>query len=251
MNLTSIPAFNDNYIWRLSDDSGRCLVVDPGEARPVLDALKADNQHPVAILITHHHNDHTGGIAEIVAQYPDVEVYGPAEAVSKGVTHVLGDGSQFNILGQQFTVIATPGHTLGHICFYSTPWLFCGDTLFSGGCGRLFEGSAEQMFNSFQSLNQLPGDTLICCAHEYTLSNLAFANAIFPSDSAIKHYYREVKELREKKHITLPSTLDKERQINVFLRTQDNDLFEEISDETKLQQPEARFAWLRARKDKF
>lgn len=251
MNLTSIPAFTDNYIWRLCDDGGHCLVVDPGEAQPVLNALKTDNQQLAAILITHHHRDHTDGIAQLKAQFPDIPIYGPAEAVSKGVTNVLTEGDTFTVLKQKFAVIATPGHTLGHICYYTQPWLFCGDTLFSGGCGRLFEGSAQQMFDSFCKINQLPSQTLICCAHEYTLSNLIFAHALFPSDGLITSYYHKVKELRSKNLITLPSTLEKERQINVFLRTQDDDLFIEKNIETNLQQDIARFIWLRSKKDNF
>lgn len=251
MNLNSITAFTDNYIWQLSNDAGECLIVDPGEATPVLKALEANPLRPVAILITHHHHDHTGGIASLVQHYPGIPVYGPAEAIAKGVDHVVGHNDKIAVLGLTFKIIATPGHTLGHICFYSSPWLFCGDTLFSGGCGRLFEGTAQQMYQSFQLLNQLPGDTLICCAHEYTLSNLAFARALFPSDEAIHRYYLKVKELRAENYPTLPSDLRKERQINVFLRTHDDELYEEIKDDTKLQQGESRFALLRSRKDNF
>ncbi len=169
----------------------------------------------------------------------------------KGATNIVKEGDRVDILGCEFSVIATPGHTLGHVCFFSDPYLFCGDTLFSGGCGRLFEGSAEQMYQSLQKLNALPDHTLVCCAHEYTLENMKFAMSILPQDRAINDYYSEVKELRAKNQMTLPVILKNERRNNVFLRTDDADLIKEISKETNLQQPEQRFAWLRSKKDNF
>lgn len=251
MNLNSIRAFQDNYIWVLNDETGRCLIVDPGEAAPVLKAIEANDWQPEAILLTHHHNDHVGGVAELHRRYPNLTVYGPEETRNKGTTKIVADGDRINILEHEFQVFATPGHTLGHVCFYSAPWLFCGDTLFSGGCGRLFEGTAAQMYRSFQRINTLPEDTLICCAHEYTLSNMKFALSVLPHDVFINEYYREVNELRAKNQITLPTTLKNERLINLFLRTDDIDLINEIDKETKLLQSEQRFAWLRSKKDNF
>ena len=251
MNLISIPAFQDNYIWVLSDDNGRCLIVDPGEAAPVLAAIKENQWQPDAIFLTHHHHDHVGGVKELRQHFPDLVVYGPAETQDKGTTKVVDEGDEVAILGCKFRIISTPGHTLGHICFFSDPYLFCGDTMFSGGCGRLFEGTPTQMYQSFQEINALPADTLICCAHEYTLTNIKFALSILPHDPAINDYYLKVKELRAKNQKTLPVILKNERQINIFLRTDDIDLINEISKETKLQQPEERFAWLRVKKDNF
>ncbi|MEZ2604873.1 hydroxyacylglutathione hydrolase [Kluyvera intermedia] len=251
MNLNSIPAFQDNYIWVLNDETGRCLIVDPGEATPVLKAIEANNWQPEAILLTHHHNDHVGGVAELHRRFPNLIVYGPEETRNKGTTKIVADGDRINILEHEFHVFATPGHTSGHVCFYSAPWLFCGDTLFSGGCGRLFEGTAAQMYQSLQRINALPEDTLICCAHEYTLSNMKFALSVLPHDVFINEYYREVNELRVKNQMTLPTTLKKERKINLFLRTDDIDLINEIDKETKLLQSEQRFAWLRSKKDNF
>ena len=251
MNLNSIPAFQDNYIWVLNDETGRCLIVDPGEAAPVLKAIEANNWQPEAILLTHHHNDHVGGVAELHRRFPNLIVYGPEETRNKGTTKIVADGDRINILEHDFHVFATPGHTSGHVCFYSAPWLFCGDTLFSGGCGRLFEGTAAQMYQSLQRINALPEDTLICCAHEYTLSNMKFALSVLPHDVFINEYYREVNELRVKNQMTLPTTLKKERKINLFLRTDDIDLINEIDKETKLLQSEQRFAWLRSKKDNF
>ncbi|MEA1063702.1 hydroxyacylglutathione hydrolase [Erwinia sp. HR93] len=251
MNLTSISAFQDNYIWVLSDEKKRCLIVDPGEAAPVLSALEDNQWQPEAILLTHHHQDHVGGVAQLRERYPQLPVYGPEETRDKGATELVYDGTRMTLLGLDFQVIATPGHTLGHICWYAAPWLFCGDTLFSGGCGRLFEGTAAQMFASLKKLNALPADTLICCAHEYTLSNIKFALSILPEDRALKDYYRDVSELRAKNEKTLPTILKNERAINLFLRTEDSDLIKKISKETKLQQSEHVFAWLRAAKDMF
>ncbi|NTX69183.1 hydroxyacylglutathione hydrolase [Lelliottia amnigena] len=251
MNLISIPAFQDNYIWVLTDDKDRCIIVDPGEAAPVMKAIEENGWQPEAILLTHHHNDHVGGVPALREKFPHLEVYGPQETQNKGTTRIVEEGQNVLILEWEFSVFATPGHTSGHICFYSFPYLFCGDTMFSGGCGRLFEGTPEQMYQSFQKINALPAETIICCAHEYTLANMKFALSILPEDPAIQDYYHKVKELRAKKLNTLPVILKNERQINLFLRTDDIDLINKINQETKMQQPEQRFAWLRSKKDNF
>ncbi|WP_414456237.1 hydroxyacylglutathione hydrolase [Enterobacter quasiroggenkampii] len=251
MNLISISAFEDNYIWVLVDDERRCVIVDPGESAPVLRAIKENGWQPEAILLTHHHHDHTGGVLELRAHFPHIVVYGPTEAQDKGLTQVVEEGEKILIREWEFSVFATPGHTLGHLCFYSKPYLFCGDTLFSGGCGRLFEGTPAQMYQSLQKINALPDDTVICCAHEYTLGNMKFAVSLLPEDRAIQDYYHKVKELRAKNQKTLPVILKNERQINLFLRTDDIDLINKINQETNLQQPEQRFAWLRSKKDNF
>ncbi|CBG86997.1 hydroxyacylglutathione hydrolase [Citrobacter rodentium] len=251
MNLNSIPAFQDNYIWVLSDNQSRCLIVDPGDAAPVLQAIAENQWQPEAILLTHHHHDHVGGVKALVQKFPHLVVYGPAETQDKGATRIVNDGDSILILGHEFRIFATPGHTSGHICYFSHPYLFCGDTLFSGGCGRLFEGTASQMYQSLKKIAALPDDTLICCAHEYTLANMKFALSILPHDSFINDYYLKVNELRAKKQMTLPVILKNERQNNIFLRTEDADLIKEINKETILQQPEQRFAWLRSKKDSF
>lgn len=150
MHLTSISAFEDNYIWVLSEDNGRCLIVDPGDAAPVLAAIEENHWQPEAILLTHHHHDHVGGVRQLCERFPHLTVYGPVETRDKGTTHLVAEGDQITILDRDFSVFATPGHTSGHVAFYCAPYLFCGDTLFSGGCGRLFEGSAEQMYQSLK-----------------------------------------------------------------------------------------------------
>ena len=251
MNLNSISAFQDNYIWVLSNDDGRCVIVDPGEAEPVLKAIEQNQWQPEVIMLTHHHHDHVGGVAAICAKFPHLVVYGPAETQNKGTTRVVKDGEKILILGLEFSVIATPGHTSGHISYFSFPYLFCGDTMFSGGCGRLFEGTPAQMYQSFKKIDALPEDTLICCAHEYTLANMKFAMHILPEDIAIQEYYRKVNELRAKNQKTLPVTLKNERKINLFLRTDDVDLVKKIKEETNMLQPEDCFAWLRSKKDDF
>lgn len=251
MNLTNISAFQDNYIWVLSNPKGQCIIVDPGDADPVINAITSHQWQPEAILLTHHHADHVGGVARLKQRYPDLIVYGPAETRSKGATRLVSDGDQLQLLGHVFTILATPGHTAGHISYYGKPWLFCGDTLFSAGCGRLFEGTADQMYQSFQKLNTLPADTLICCAHEYTLSNVLFALSLLPEDPQLLSFYYKVKMLRAEQHSTLPSTLEVERKVNVFLRTEDDDLKRKIPKELHLRRPDEIFAWLRAKKDSF
>ncbi|AFP84574.1 hydroxyacylglutathione hydrolase [secondary endosymbiont of Ctenarytaina eucalypti] len=220
MNLVSIPALSDNYIWLLHNHDSQCLVIDPGEADPVLQAL--DNRHltPVAILLTHHHPDHVAGVVEILRHFT-LPIYGPKETYDKGATHIVDEGDVVILLDHTFRVMRLPGHTLGHIGFYSAPWFFCGDTVFSAGCGRLLEGHPKQMYESLQKINQLPPDTFICAAHEYTLSNLDFAASILPQDGVIRGYKQHIKKLRLKKQPSLPTTLYVERRINLFLRCHD------------------------------
>lgn len=222
MKLIPLPAFTDNYIWMLHDEH-HSMVVDPGEAQPVLEALQHLNVPLEAILVTHHHADHTGGV-DALRQATGAKVFGPArETMPEPLTRLNG-GDQLQALGLTFQVIDVPGHTAGHIAYYcanveGAPLLFCGDTLFSGGCGRLFEGSPAQMLASLDALAALPDNTRICCTHEYTLSNLRFAAAVDPTNQALARYTAAAQALRSQQQPTLPSTILMERQINPFLRT--------------------------------
>jgi hydroxyacylglutathione hydrolase len=218
MRLMNIPAFRDNIIWVLSDQTGQCIIVDPGEATPVITALAQNQLTPIAILLSHHHADHVGGIAELVARYPHLAVYGPEETRCKGATHIVDEQDSLTLLNREFTVLSVPGHTLGHLAYYSAPYLFCGDTLFSAGCGRLFEGTYAQLFHSLQKLARLPEETLVCCAHEYTESNLRFALSIEPENHDVQDYLSHVIALKNKHLSPLPSTLQKEKKVNLFIR---------------------------------
>jgi hydroxyacylglutathione hydrolase len=216
-----VRAFEDNYIWVVRGTSSRlAALVDPGDAAPVLAALPGLGLTPAAILCTHHHGDHVGGIAELLRRFPGLPVYGPAREAIAGITQPLSDGDRVNLpdLGLDFEVLEVPGHTRGHIAYYGHGWLFCGDTLFSAGCGRLFEGTAEQMHGSLGRLAALPPETLVYCAHEYTLANLRFALTVEPVNAATLSYRREAEALRGRNEPTVPSTLARELEINPFLR---------------------------------
>lgn len=222
MQLHPLPAFSDNYIWILHDGQ-QALVVDPGESDGVLQWLARNGIRLDTILITHHHADHTGGVAEL-REATGARVIGPAfETMPEPLQRVSG-GETVEALGVRFEVIDVPGHTAGHIAFFAPdapggPLVFCGDTLFSGGCGRLFEGTPAQMHESLSALAALPGQTRVCCTHEYTLSNLRFAVAVEPDNADLLGYQSHCEQLRARNQPTLPSSIDLERRINPFLRT--------------------------------
>ncbi|MFT3665408.1 hydroxyacylglutathione hydrolase [Piscinibacter sp.] len=222
MNPIALPAFTDNYIWMLHDGTD-AVVVDPGEAAPVLAALDERQLALAAILVTHHHGDHVGGVDALRDRLKG-PVYGPKRERIPEPFVALAGGDRLELLGRRVTVIDVPGHTAGHIAYFvdgdadSTPLLFCGDTLFSAGCGRLFEGTPEQMHASLAALAALPGTTRVCCAHEYTLSNLRFARAVEPGNAALARYQADCEALRAAGTPTLPALLATERAINPFLR---------------------------------
>ncbi|UYA61543.1 Hydroxyacylglutathione hydrolase [Pectobacterium sp. F1-1] len=251
MNLISIPALQDNYIWLLSNKENRCVIVDPGEAPPVLKALDQHALFPEAILLTHHHNDHVGGVSELLKHYPNLPVFGPKETAKCGATSLVEEGNSVSLLNSEFSVIEVPGHTSGHIAYYNAPFLFCGDTLFSAGCGRIFEGTPKQMYESIQKISAFPDDTVVCCAHEYTLSNLRFSNAIWPEDQDIEAYLHEISQIREKSQSSLPTTLGLERRINLFLRCHELDLKRKLSKEPENIENWQAFEMLRSKKDYF
>jgi hydroxyacylglutathione hydrolase len=255
MLLIPLPAFADNYIWMVHDGH-KAVVVDPGDAQPVLQTLQQNGLQLDAILVTHHHEDHVGGVDEL-RDATGAIVYGPAgENIPEPYQH-LGGGDSMRVLGLDFSVFDVPGHTAGHIAFYCAdmddlPLLFCGDTLFSGGCGRLFEGTPAQMLASLDQLAALPGNTRVCCTHEYTLSNLRFARAVEPANQALLQYSQACEDQRARQLPTLPSSIALERAINPFLRSRQSAVIQAV----QTFQPSARdettvFAALREWKNKF
>ena len=227
--IVPVPAFADNYIWLLRDRSGRrAAVVDPGDAAPVLAALSRDGLTLAAVLITHHHPDHVGGLPALHDAYPDLVVHGPLASRADGIDRRWRGGDVVGLDGfdAMFEVIDVPGHTLDHVAYFARrvgdsdprPVLFCGDTLFAGGCGRVFEGTPAQMSDSLARLAALPDDTLVYCAHEYTASNLRFARVVEPGNVALAARERDAVALRAEGRPTVPSTVALERTTNPFLR---------------------------------
>lgn len=222
VQVTAVPAFRDNYIWAIHARQGEdhaAVLVDPGDPDAILSWLESQGARPVAVLITHHHSDHIGGLAALAQRWPML-VYGPGKESIPGVTHPLAEGNTVEIpeLGLTFQVMETPGHTRGHVCYHGHDWLFSGDTLFSCGCGRLFEGTPEEMHRSLQKLARLPARTQVYCAHEYTLPNIGFAKEVDDGNPALEARYQDARQLRKAGLPTLPSTIGQELATNPFLR---------------------------------
>ena len=253
LSIKPIKALSDNYIWLVTTNEGS-IVIDPGESKQIIDLVKSNEIDLEGILITHHHYDHTNGIEEIL-KYKKVEVYGPKNNINS-ITKRVKQNDVFNLIGLKFEVIETPGHTLDHIAVYclkdEKSILFCGDTLFSGVCGRVFEGTYSQMYESLKKLSKLPEDTQIFCGHEYTSSNLQFACAVEPNNQYIKEYNEEIIEKIKNGEPSLPSSLKIEHMINPFIRCNEENLidninkkFGEVSSEIEI------FSTLRKWKDDF
>jgi hydroxyacylglutathione hydrolase len=255
--IIPIPAFSDNYIWLLREGA-RAAVVDPGDAEPVIAYLERERIALAAVLATHHHGDHVGGIADLVARWP-VPVYGPAREVIPARTVAVAGGDRVDLpaLDLHLEVIDVPGHTAGHVAYWGivgdAPALFCGDTLFAGGCGRLFEGTPAAMWSSLLRLAGLPGVTRVYCAHEYTIANLRFATAVEPRSLALSARIARERARRDRGEPTVPSTIDDERATNPFLRAAEADV--RAAAETHAGRPlgddVAVFAALRAWKNVF
>jgi len=256
LSIDPIPAFSDNYIWLIYDqDSREAFVVDPGDAAPVEQRLREMQLSLTGILITHHHFDHTGGLEQLCAAHSPV-VYGPRNPLVERITHRLESGDSIEVLGQSFEVLEVPGHTLDHIAFFhqaDTPLLFCGDTLFAGGCGRVFEGNPPMMYQSLQSLAQLPAATQVYCAHEYTLANLAFAHAVEPDNNVLSQRIAQAEASRSRGEPTVPSTIALELQTNPFLRCEQPALLDALRAQDRLEGDLATevFTTVRGWKDNF
>lgn len=255
ITITPILSLKDNYIWTLVDDQKKtAIMIDPGEAKPCFSFLAQQQLTLVGIFITHHHWDHTNGIEELKNRY-DVPVLGPAieNVFAKSVSASEPQRVSVEPFPVTFDVLDIPGHTLGHIAYYATGMLFCGDTLFAAGCGRIFEGNPEQMYASLQKIASLPDDTHIYCAHEYTLANLRFAEVVEPANPAIATRIKAVKALREQHQPSLPSLLSEEKETNPFLRCDVPDVIASVEKYAgqKLTSPVEVFTWLRKWKDGF
>lgn len=228
--IRPIPALTDNYIWMINrPDEPYAVIVDPGDAQPVLKALDHYQLRLCAILITHHHYDHCAGIGKLLEHFT-VPVFGPAKESVKGVTHSLKGNDKIECphINLAFHILDIPGHTKGHIAYYAQNMVFSGDTLFTGGCGRLFEGTDEQLCNSLQSLANLPDDTFVYCGHEYTEGNLQFASLVEPNNQNLKQRLKNVEELRAKNLPTVPATLASEKQTNPFFRYENPEIIQAI-----------------------
>lgn len=230
--LTPLAAFDDNYIWVIeSAKDSSIAVVDPGDAAVVEHYLAQSKKTLAAVLITHHHRDHTGGVEQLKSRY-SVPVYGSSESKFPGVTHSLSDGDSIQLFEETLSIKAVPAHTLDHIAYLvngDTPKLFCGDTLFLAGCGRLFEGSADQMQQAMDYFASLPDSTEVYCTHEYSLANLAFAKAADPTNSEIDNATTQCEQLRADNKPTLPSNIGLERKINPYMRTRETALIQSAS----------------------
>jgi len=261
LNISPIAAFSDNYFWAIArDGSAKIAVVDPGDAKPVIDYLEKKQKQLALILITHWHPDHIGGVNELAALY-GVPVVGPGSAHIPQVTNLVKEGDEVTLFkglfGETLKVIAVPGHTLDHIAYFvdsaTAPRLFCGDTLFSSGCGRLFEGDGPMMWNSLNKIKQLPENTEIYCAHEYTLSNLKFALAVEPDNTAVIRRIEQANTLRAANQPTVPTTLKQELHFNPFLRCDQKSITNSISARENVQNCDEQtiFTALRRWKDQF
>ncbi|MGI2261021.1 hydroxyacylglutathione hydrolase [Shewanella sp. GXUN23E] len=254
--ITAIPAFDDNYIWCLSRPGhDRVWVVDPGDAQPVLAFLQEHRLQLEGILITHHHSDHTGGIGQLKAQFEQLAVWGPDNPQIPGITLALPDNEQRVLPGLDVTVrvLAVPGHTLDHLAYVCDGNLLCGDTLFSAGCGRMFEGTPEQFTRSLARLAELPAQTKVYSAHEYTLSNLRFAGAVDAGNPVIAAYQQECEALRAQGQPTLPSSMARELSCNPFLRLNDHHIRQALTQhwDQEITDTVRAFALLRRWKDNF
>ena len=252
ISVFPIPAFTDNYIWCIHNGTD-AVIIDPGDASPVIEYLESNQLNLKAILITHHHADHIGGLKRLIT--PDTEVYGPVSNRIPYITHAVEDGAKITLefIAMEFEIMHVPGHTREHIAYFGEGKLFCGDTLFSVGCGRLFEGTPEQMHSVFQRYRALPDETKIYCTHEYTQANLTFAESLTPENTQLQEYKQWVTAKRNKGEPTLPSNIALEIKVNPYMRTTEAEMIAAITKQTG-QKPTNdidAFAVIRRLKDNF
>jgi len=258
-SVTPIRAFHDNYIWAIQATNSRSIaLVDPGDAKVCIQYIAQHQLQLSAILLTHHHSDHIGGVQQLQyycqQQGINCPVYGPAHEAILAVSHPLVEADEIQLFNQlNFRIIDVPGHTSGHIAYVNEHALFCGDTLFSGGCGRIFEGTPTQLHHSLTKLTQLPSHTSVYCAHEYTLNNLAFAVSIEPNNQQLLDYQKQAQQLRAQNKPTIPSNMALEQQINPFLRCNQSQVIQQVEQLTqqRLATDIAVFTALRQLKDNF
>lgn len=255
VNILTIKAYNDNYIWLIKDSqSQHCIVVDPGDAVPVLEVLASQELIIDAILLTHHHYDHVDGVEKLLAESDqNIPVYSKNKLFAQSL--LVEEGQQLHFFDSRFsfTVMEVPGHTLDHLAYYNEDLIFCGDTLFSAGCGRLFEGTPEQMYSSLSRIAQLPDSTKVYCAHEYTQNNLVFAHHLEPKNQMIKEYIQSAAKQRQQGVSTIPTTIALEKAVNPFLRCEKSSLVNSLQSRLaeRLDDPLSCFTALRNYKDHF
>ena len=253
LSVEPIKAYSDNYIWLISTNEGS-IVVDPGESSEILNLIDSNKINLKGVLITHHHYDHTNGLVDLTNKI-DLAVFGPKNNIN-GINNIVSESDKFSLIGIDFEVIEIPGHTLDHLAFYSfndgNPILFCGDTLFAGGCGRVFEGTFKQMFKSLKKISKYPKETKVFCGHEYTLSNLKFALEVDKDNELLKNEFIDVENLVSSGKPSLPTNLDKEFKLNPFLRCNDANIKNKIIQKFDIMDDELEiFTALRKWKDNF
>lgn len=250
MFLKAIPVLKDNYAWVIYNKSYHCIIVDPGQSDIIIQFIEKNKLIPIAILLTHNHSDHVNGIKEIKKRYSKISIFSPRDVKKNKLNKTITKYNKIRILNKEILNFHTPGHTSEHVAYYIKPYMFCGDTLFSGGCGRVYNKQYLKLFNSIKLISSFPRETLLCCGHEYTLSNIIFSMSILPNDKNIQMYYKKIKQIISSNKPTLPVYLYHEKLINLFLRTDQNVVKKAINSKIT-DTPLDIFIKLRLKKDHF